>query len=170
MIAVKRGYTSIINALIEAGADVNAANSNGKTALHCTRKLEIIDLLCRYGASVDIPYNGITLLQYACIAGNSDLTKSLLRYGADPEPKEPNVLKRYDNYERYLEFLRQSITEMGGINRVREANRKWFNSLTDKQQMLVINGKIQGAKPRNIPHARNLVEMVRRSETGKRLE
>jgi ankyrin repeat protein len=57
MWATNRKYTSIIRALLAAGADVNAVAANGNTAAIFTmdgkpENVEALDILCSYGADV----------------------------------------------------------------------------------------------------------------------
>ena len=90
-VAIKCGYTDLIQDLLDAGADVNtpAAYNKGRTALQraaqegCTY---IVTLLLSYGADVNAPagYNrGITALQGAALNGNLKIVLSLLQSGAE---------------------------------------------------------------------------------------
>ncbi|MEM8511656.1 ankyrin repeat protein [Massilia sp. MP_M2] len=55
--AANRRFVPIVQALLEAGADVNGVGADGTTAIMCTFKaepadLEVLDVLCRYKADV----------------------------------------------------------------------------------------------------------------------
>ena len=50
MHAASQGSADAVKALIEAGADVNAKNSNGKTALDLAETDEVKELLTKAGA------------------------------------------------------------------------------------------------------------------------
>jgi len=81
--------TSIVNALLDFGADVNSRNRRGEPALSIAAiqgKLAIVQCLLRRGANVNITdSNGNTCVHYAC--WNQQFVKAivseLLKYGAD---------------------------------------------------------------------------------------
>lgn len=52
--AVEKSDLEMIKYLIEKGADVNAYNKNGATALHIAADLEIVKLLVEKGAYLDV--------------------------------------------------------------------------------------------------------------------
>jgi ankyrin repeat protein len=59
MWAANRRFVSIVQVLLEAGADVNGVGADGTTAIMCTLKaepadLEVLDMLCRYKADVTV--------------------------------------------------------------------------------------------------------------------
>ncbi|KAL6605455.1 ankyrin repeat-containing domain protein [Neocallimastix sp. 'constans'] len=77
--------------LIEAGADINARDANGKTALMhilSTKKVSIklIKFLIKHGAEVnDLCKNGYSPLIYACQGNKKSVIKSLIELGANIE-------------------------------------------------------------------------------------
>ena len=93
MWAANRRFVLIIQALLEAGADVNAVAADGATAAMCTRKagpadLEVLDLLCRYKADVTImDWRGRNIVHEArdraLCSGKPDMRKILERYYPD---------------------------------------------------------------------------------------
>ena len=87
-IAVRRGFPAVVETLLDAKADVNAADSDGDTALH-----EAVDrgndkitrLLLAAGANPNAKnQNGSTPLMYAPASASVDILKQLLAAGADP--------------------------------------------------------------------------------------
>ena len=85
--AVSEGYPEIAKALIEAGADVNAANSLGNTPLirsACTNRLELTRALIEAGADLDMQNaDGYSALILASRRGNQGVVDALLEAGAD---------------------------------------------------------------------------------------
>ncbi|XP_066996041.2 uncharacterized protein [Anabrus simplex] len=87
------GSADAILALVNAGANVEADDKDGLTALHCaasrghTDCLETLVTLC--GAEVDvIDSNGCTALFYSVTLGHADSTRLLLGYGAEPNRQD----------------------------------------------------------------------------------
>ncbi len=77
-----------VAALVAQGADVNAAQPDGATALHWAVHFDLpptVDLLLRRGARVDaVNDHGVTPLALACENGNVALINRLLAAGANP--------------------------------------------------------------------------------------
>jgi uncharacterized protein len=77
-----------INALLKQGADVNAAQPDGMTALHWAvyhDDVATATLLIKAGADVKAANRyGVTSLWLACTNGNTDIVELLLKAGADP--------------------------------------------------------------------------------------
>ena len=128
MWAVSEGYADIARALIDANADVNAANSLGNTPLirsACTGRLELTRALLEAGANIDAQNaDGYSALILARRRGNQEVADLLLEAGADQEmstrwgftfenpgssPKSPLTGPRDAALEtRLLEAIRQS--------------------------------------------------------------
>jgi len=86
--AAENADWSRVRALLKKGADANAAQVDGMTALHWAAyhdDAEVAKLLlaARAKAKAENRY-GVTPLSLACTNGNSDLVSALLTAGADP--------------------------------------------------------------------------------------
>jgi ankyrin repeat protein len=85
--AVKCGDVRIILALLEGGADVNARDRYGQTALmlaaHAGHR-EVVEALIRYRANLDIIAKyGLSALMLALVAGHEEVARLLVKAGAD---------------------------------------------------------------------------------------
>ncbi len=92
IVAVYKGYSEIIKYLISKGADVNAKNDGGDTALHIAifkdKNKEIIELLIEKGADVNAKDNdGETALYKAVADKKYEIAKYLISKGADINAK-----------------------------------------------------------------------------------
>src|SRR5712692_6018660 len=90
--AVNEGNTTEVRRLVEAGADVNAANNTGITPVMNAAGMgnkEAVELLIRKGADVNhrTPGNYTPLMQ-AALVGQTEIVKILLDAGADPTVKD----------------------------------------------------------------------------------
>ena len=87
--AAQRGDLAEVRALLRTGADVNAAQSDGMTALHwaaADNRIEIARTLLYAGAAVRATtrLGGYTPLHLAARSGNAEIAGILLDAGADP--------------------------------------------------------------------------------------
>lgn len=77
----------VADVLIKAGADVNAKDTNGLTALIFTTSHDrkaIAELLIKAGADVNAKTNdGLTALMYVTYSGRKDIAELLIKAGAD---------------------------------------------------------------------------------------
>ena len=92
--AAKDSDLATVRALIDSGADVNAAQSDGATALHWAAYREDFGtaaLLIRAGADVNKANDlGVTPLLMASTNGHAGLVEALLAAGADPNAALPS--------------------------------------------------------------------------------
>ena len=92
--AVKRQDPLAVRSLLDAGADVNATQGDGATALHWAaywNDLTMAQLLLDAGARVSAANDlGVTPLWLACNNGSAAMTETLLDAGADPDAALPS--------------------------------------------------------------------------------
>lgn len=97
----------LIEAILEAGADVNRQTFEGYTALHCAIDVngeanlnaeQVIDTLIKAGANLELrQHYGWTPLLRAVVEGTAIEVKSLLAAGADPNKTMPlNTLPTFN--------------------------------------------------------------------------
>ena len=87
-LAVRSGQVPAVVALVKAGADVNARNSDGETPLHFSARQgsgRIAEALLAAGAEVDAQtrYTKETPLHVAAQRGKTQVVEALLKAGAD---------------------------------------------------------------------------------------
>jgi len=86
--AAREGNVAAIDTLLQQGADVNAPQGDGATALHWAAyqdNLELVDRLIAAGANVNAANDlRITPLALASTNGNEAIVRGLLEAGADP--------------------------------------------------------------------------------------
>lgn len=92
--SVRNGDYFTAGKLLQAGADVHAAESNGTTALHWAvhhGNIALVKQLLEAGADVDVANNyGATPMSEAAVLGDYAMIKLLLEAGADPDTKNPD--------------------------------------------------------------------------------
>lgn len=81
--------TALIKRLFKNGADVNAEQVDGMTALHWAAyhdNAALVGRLLKKGANASVKNRyGITPLHLACLNGNAQLIGALIEHGADPD-------------------------------------------------------------------------------------
>ena len=104
MLAADRGYKSVVELLLEQGADAEARDRWGNTALILSVTSEdpaVTSVLLNHGVSVHPENkNGATALSHASIYGQETVVKLLLQHGANYEISN-------DSMDRALEWAAQ---------------------------------------------------------------
>ncbi|MFM7427820.1 MAG: ankyrin repeat domain-containing protein [Elainella sp.] len=107
--ATRAGELAVVQALIQAGVDLNARNYDRNNALWfaCFRdRHDLIELLV--GAGIDLNnqnVNGATALMYAASAGKTAIVQTLLAAGADTRLTNLDDFRAID-FAANLEILR----------------------------------------------------------------
>ena len=99
---------TLVQGLLGAGADINAADADGRTLLHITameNKPEVAKVLLANGAQVNACENyGNTALTYARARGYHEMEALLLQHGAESEAAASHR-PRFHNVDDFLSFL-----------------------------------------------------------------
>lgn len=93
--AAMRGDKELVRTLLRQGAEVNATQGDGSTALHWAAyndDLEMVKMLLAAGAKVKATTRegAITPLIMACVNGDAPMIEALLKSGADPHTTKAN--------------------------------------------------------------------------------
>jgi ankyrin repeat protein len=85
--AANNGNIKLVHLCLQSGADINAQNSSGWTALHCATReedLKIVQYLINHNANVNAKdKNGWTALHIAAARGNQKIVEYLVNNSAD---------------------------------------------------------------------------------------
>ena len=116
MRASKRGHTQTVKALLDAGADVDAKNHSGFTALMFVRNggTEIVQILLDAGADLDAKeHDGTTPLMAAAATGESEIVQALVEAGAGVNAKNSKdysalMLAEEEGYPEIIELLKKA--------------------------------------------------------------
>jgi ankyrin repeat protein len=91
--AAQRSDRDAIRALLQQKVDVNAAQTDGMTALHWAARqndLESVQMLLKAGAKADAATRyGVTAFYLACLNGNTAMIDAFLRAGISPNAANP---------------------------------------------------------------------------------
>ena len=152
--------------LLNKGADVNALNQHGETALmHSALKgnSEIVKTLIEQGAKLDIQSKeGLTALMLAADNDKKEVAEILLKNGANTELVSLGLRTAYD-YARLKAFYEIEAllkpegpkvafekiypAEKADADRIKEANKQLIDAIWSKDIMGVIESLQKGANP-----------------------
>ena len=177
MTAARRGDTELVQELIRAGADLDAKDENGRTALFWAceagspiKIMEIMKQLIRAGANLDVQdNNGMTVLMgYAKVSASnltsaavgdcyfkSDIIQQLIRAGA-------TTTIRDHHGKTALDYAPESATETKTILRCANAEEK----ATKAEEERILRREMKGIKRTTI----GLSEMKHREVVRHRQE
>lgn len=123
--AAGKGDTNVVKAMLERGADVNAKDNEGETALRLavtSGKTDVVKLLIEKGADVnaiseDVLFGG-TALMLAAVFGNMNMVQTLLDNGADVNAEDKNGITALMNaaFNGYLGIVRVLIERGADVN------------------------------------------------------
>lgn len=84
IIAAEQDHLDTARYLLEKGAEVNARDKEGYSAIHVAHSLEMARLLLSHGADVNAEDNyGLTALHNAVLEGYADIAEVLIESGAN---------------------------------------------------------------------------------------
>src|SRR5262249_8574502 len=121
LVASRAGNAAVVEALLAAGADVNATTSNGATSLMLASqagKADAVQALLARGANVDAKekVKGETALMIAAAYGRADVVRALTAKGADVSVAT-NVIDmavfNKEEAERLAQFQQQQAARGG---------------------------------------------------------
>lgn len=95
-VAATNGHVELVEAIVDLGADLEAKNRMGSTALHkavAANQVQTAEKLIELGASIDTTNNiGNTALHIAVFCGNEEMVKLMLKNGAYAQLHSPNKI------------------------------------------------------------------------------
>ncbi len=111
--------------LVEKGANVNAADARGYTALHLAvteKRLETVRELIKSGADVNAGEYGnkCTPLHVACMVGEKEIVEELVKAGAEIEQADKFGMTAMDYAKNSKEVTEVLKKETDGIEKLFE--------------------------------------------------
>ena len=88
--------------LLDNGANIDAGDDYGGTALHLSALVQSLSLLLMHGAATDVQMlDGSTALHWAAYGGNIEIITELLAHNANPNIRNAEGLTPYEMAEKY---------------------------------------------------------------------
>lgn len=156
--ATRRGDREAVRALLKAGADVNAAEGDGTTALHWAARsgdADLVQMLLSAGANVRATtrLGAYTPLMMAAQAGHSAAVAALLAGGADVEARTttgttPLMFAAQSGDTRTVTMLVEGGAKVDARESAMEQTPLMFaaaNNRTDVVKLLLARGADKGA-------------------------
>lgn len=156
--AARRGDREAVRALLKAGADVNAAEGDGTTALHWAARsgdADLVQMLVSAGANVRATtrLGAYTPLMMAAQAGHSAAVAALLAGGADVEARTttgttPLMFAAQSGDTRTVTMLVEGGAKIDAREAAMEQTPLMFaaaNNRTDVVKLLIARGADKGA-------------------------
>ncbi|CEP03432.1 hypothetical protein PBRA_003192 [Plasmodiophora brassicae] len=129
--AAARAHVAIVQDLLEAGADPNAAQKSSRlTALHHAANSQrheaaaVIRAVVEYGADPNaVDGDGLSSLHYACTRGNLPCVEALCQAGADPNietcPMTPLMMAAAQGHDQVVQALVKCGATVNGKTRAK---------------------------------------------------
>ncbi len=130
-----------IEMLLNCGAEINARDKNGYTALHHYTqwwRKDNSELLIRKGADIDaVDMNGRTSLHWAAIIGRAEKTALLLKYHANREIKDRFGKTAIDYSIKYAHRDVYDLLNTNGTSRgFKVADPLWSKNISKSEAMI----------------------------------
>lgn len=142
------GYAERVKVLLEAGANPNARNLHGRSAMHYRHDANVVKLLIDYGGDVNAQdENGITPLRNAICRREFDLIQLLLDAGADPDlrDKTGKSSREYALEHKCCEFVQGSMIKIE--DPTRGATQKMLQAIPDENIEAMKTALEEGVDP-----------------------
>eukprot|EP01136_Pigoraptor_vietnamica_P002001 Opistho-1_new@29346 len=143
-VAAFRGYLTVVQVLVEAGADVHSQDVKGATPLHAAVNgcdMQVFTYLLSCGANIDAQdFRHRTPLHYAAEWGDSHVVRFLLNCGANPQVRDvtsrlPKDMTRRQDIRALLSQPQMDLLEASAQRKM--AFRVLDDLLREEEQNLV---------------------------------
>ncbi|QCB62971.1 ankyrin repeat domain-containing protein [Wolbachia endosymbiont of Drosophila mauritiana] len=133
IIAARNGYTKTVNALIQAGANVNAVDQCKRTPLHhaaLNGRVDTVEVLIKERANVNaVDKDKRTPLDHAALNGYVDIENALITAGANVNAVDKNGITYLEYAKMHIELYAKSesvvkaLLDAGGRSFVKARNK-----------------------------------------------